>query len=257
MARYIFQHDIPTEADRMDQMSDVLDDVSRNHLRRIPVEPNWTCLEVGAGNGSLSYWLAKQVPEGKVDVTDLNPDLITGDPGPNTSVGKLDVVNDDIEEGVFDLVFLRAVLHHIPEREKAISKLIRALKPGGWLFVHEPDLHPSLVTPNETVRLFWSQFFPWAAGLGIDYTTGGQIPPMLKTLGLTNISAWGDTAIYQGGSSYALWLQLSIAEVADKLLAAGITSEDTLQQFNEASADPNCWHMSVSFVGTVAQKTGS
>ncbi|MEM6657535.1 MAG: methyltransferase [Pseudomonadota bacterium] len=257
MAKYIFHHDIPSESDRMNQMADVLDGVSRTHLGRIPVQKDWHCLEVGAGNGSLSQWLGPNLPDGIIHVTDMNPDLIADADGSNLSVRGLNVVNDQIGEAVYDLIFMRAVLHHIPEREAVLTKLIQALKPGGWIFIHEPDIHPSRSAPDEAVRLLWSQFFSWAADLGIDYNTGTRIPQMLKKRGMTNISAWGDTAVYPGGSGYALWLQLTIAEIAEKMVQAGNTTQDTLEQFNQASVDPDRWHMSFSFVGTIAMKDDS
>ncbi|MEM6658296.1 MAG: class I SAM-dependent methyltransferase [Pseudomonadota bacterium] len=254
MVKYIFHHDIPSESDRMDQMADVLDGVSRNHLRRIPIQKHWKCLEVGAGNGSLSKWLSPNLPEGNIRVTDINPDLIADVTGPNLTVHGLNVVEDDLGEEIYDLVFLRAVLHHIAEREAVLTKLIRSLKPGGWIFIHEPDMHPSRAAPDEAVRVFWSQFFSWASSLGIDYTTGTQIPQMLTERGMTNMSAWGDTAVYPGGSEYALWLQLTIAEIADKMLASENATRESLDRFNQASEDPDRWHMSVSFVGTIAMK---
>lgn len=254
MANYVFHHDIPSESGRMDQMADVLDGVSRNHLKRIPIQENWHCLEVGAGNGSLSKWLSPQLPDGKIHVTDLNPDLIADVTGPNLIAHGLNVVEDDLGEEVYDLVFLRAVLHHIPEREAVLTKLIRALKTGGWILIHEPDIHPSRAAPDEAVRILWSQYFSWALSLGIDYTTGTKIPQMLKERGMTNLSAWGDTAVYPGGSGYALWLQLTVAEVANKMLASGNSTHEALEQFDQASVDPDRWHMSFSFVGTVAMK---
>ena len=39
-------------------MSDLLDPSSEFHLLRIGVAAGWRCLEIGAGNGSLSRWLA-------------------------------------------------------------------------------------------------------------------------------------------------------------------------------------------------------
>ena len=58
MAEYVWHHDLKGEAERLRLMSDLLDPSSEFHLRRIGVGTGWRCLEVGAGNGSLSKWLA-------------------------------------------------------------------------------------------------------------------------------------------------------------------------------------------------------
>lgn len=58
MAEYVWQHDIKGEAERLRLMSHLLDSSSELHLLRTGVATGWHCLEIGAGNGSLSRWLA-------------------------------------------------------------------------------------------------------------------------------------------------------------------------------------------------------
>ena len=40
---------------------------------------------------------------------------------------------DELEPGAFDLAHERLVLCHLPERRRALERMIGALKPGGWL----------------------------------------------------------------------------------------------------------------------------
>ena len=253
MAEYIFKHNHPTESARMDLMASALDEASKNHMSRLPIRPDWACLEIGAGNGSLSQWLAPQVHKGKVTVTDLQPDLIAGITGPNIAVEKLDLT-EGLPEESHDFIFLRAVLHHLPERKEAIGTLVQALKPGGWLFVHEPDLHPINCSLPEICRPLWDGFDAWASDLGIDYSTGRRIPELLQAHGMSNITSAGHTEIYPGGSVHAEWLRVTIAEVSKSMLKAGNTSVEHLEAFDKASRDPSVWHATFSFVGTTAQR---
>jgi ubiquinone/menaquinone biosynthesis C-methylase UbiE len=72
MAEYVWQHDLAGERDRLRLMSDMLDPSSRFHLLRTGVTAGWRCLEIGAGNGSLSQWLAQRVgPAGHVIASDI------------------------------------------------------------------------------------------------------------------------------------------------------------------------------------------
>jgi tRNA A58 N-methylase Trm61 len=58
-------------------MSDLLDPSSVFHLLRIGITTGWRCLEIGAGNGSLSQWLAQRVgPAGHVIASDIRTDLV-------------------------------------------------------------------------------------------------------------------------------------------------------------------------------------
>jgi len=79
MPKYVWQHDLKGEAHRLRLMSDLLDPSSEAHLLRIGVTDGWSCLEIGAGNGSLSQWLAQRVgPAGHVIASDIHIDLIGG-----------------------------------------------------------------------------------------------------------------------------------------------------------------------------------
>ncbi len=52
---------------------------------------------------------------------------------------------DAVEEDAYDLVTARAVLHHIQSPEKAIQRMLAALKPGGVFLSIEPDMLPATV----------------------------------------------------------------------------------------------------------------
>ena len=121
-------------------------------LRATGVGPGWRCLEVGAGAGTVSAWLADIVgTSGSVLSTDV--DLrFHGEPSGNTEVRRHDITCDPLPDAEFDLVHVRAVLQHIAEREAAIDRMLAALKPGGWLVLEESDM-----------RAFEAQPLPGAA----------------------------------------------------------------------------------------------
>jgi 2-polyprenyl-3-methyl-5-hydroxy-6-metoxy-1,4-benzoquinol methylase len=159
MSGYVWQHDLNGEPDRLRLMSRLLDPSSRFHLLRTGVTEGWRCLEVGAGNGSLSQWLAQQVgPTGHVLATDLHPELLQGIAGRNLVVRAFDVVHDEPPGAPFDLVAVRALLHHLPERRGVVARMVRWLKPGGWLFVQEPDFYPTWTVEPPSQNKLWEAF---------------------------------------------------------------------------------------------------
>ena len=99
-------------------MSDLLDPSSEFHLRRIGVATGWRCLEIGAGNGSLSQWLAQRVgPTGHVIASDIHTDLMIGIADSNLEVRKFDVVHDEPPDACCD----SSATAPSPERRAALS----------------------------------------------------------------------------------------------------------------------------------------
>src|SRR3954471_12087572 len=133
MAEYVWHHDLKGEADRLRLMSDLLDPSSEFHLLRIlrtGVSTGWRCLEIGAGNGSLSQWLAQRIgPDGHVIASDIRTDLMDGIAGGNLEVRQFDVVHDEPPDAPYDLIAVRTLLHHLPERRAVVSKIVRL---PGW-----------------------------------------------------------------------------------------------------------------------------
>jgi 2-polyprenyl-3-methyl-5-hydroxy-6-metoxy-1,4-benzoquinol methylase len=255
MAKYVWQHHIDGEADRLRLMSRLLDPSSRLYLLRTGVSSGWTCLEVGAGNGSLSQWLGQQVgPGGRVVATDLHPELMAAIAGPNVEVRALDVVHEEPPGGPFDLIVIRALLHHLPERRAVVSRLVSWLKPGGWIFVHEPDFYPASTVEPPTQRAFWNSFLRWAAKQEIDYFVGRKVPAWLQELGLQDVSAEGQVALYNGGSDFARWWELGLEEIADRLKSEGGVKNETLAEFFALARDPHYWTMTLAFTACLARK---
>jgi len=258
MPAYLWQHQLAGEPERLRMMSDLLDPLSRFHLARIGVSEGWRCLEIGAGNGSLSQWLATQVGRsGKVIASDINVDLIKPLVAPNLEVRRFDVVKDEPPDAPYDLIAMRALLHHLPERRAVVSRLATWLKPGGWVMLEEPDFYPTWTVEPATQRRFWSDFVNWAAAHQIDYYVGRRIAPWLAEDGMTEIAAEGHTIVHNGGSEFARWWVSSIAEVADALQKEAGIANVVLDEFYELYQDPRYWTMSIAFTATTARRPGN
>jgi 2-polyprenyl-3-methyl-5-hydroxy-6-metoxy-1,4-benzoquinol methylase len=255
MNEYVWHHGLKGEADRLRLMSDLLDPSSEFHLLRTGVSIGWHCLEIGAGNGSLSQWLAQRVgPTGHVTASDIRTDLMEGIEGANLSVRTFDVVHDEPPDPPYDLIAIRALLHHLPERRAVVASMTRWLRPGGYLFVHEPDFYPTWTVEPPSQKLFWEQFLQWATTHQIDYYIGRKIAAWLQSEGFFNINSEGHAILYNGGSKFAQWWDLGIGEIADKLRTEGGVSRAVLDEFFALYSDPTYWTTTIAFSATTARR---
>jgi ubiquinone/menaquinone biosynthesis C-methylase UbiE len=115
-------------------------------LIRGPLGPFPEALEIGAGTGYFSLNLALAGVIGHATCTDISPGMLTTLQSNADRLGiDVDVMACDAEQlpfepESFDLVFGHAVLHHLPDLDRAFSELLRVLKPGGIVaFAGEPS----------------------------------------------------------------------------------------------------------------------
>jgi ubiquinone/menaquinone biosynthesis C-methylase UbiE len=137
MSDYVFGTTDLVDRQR-EAMQRCLDPVTRARLADLGVGPGWRCLEVGGGGGSIARWLADRVgPTGHVLATELDPGGLRC--GERLEVRQHDIVEDELPEAAFDLVHARLVLLHLPKRRQALTRMVRALRPGGHLLLGEFD----------------------------------------------------------------------------------------------------------------------
>src|SRR5262245_66684762 len=79
-------------------------------------------------------------PSGTILVTDIDPRFIEARQRyANAELRRHDIGTDPLPEQAFDLIHARLVLQHVPQRHKALARLVAALKPRGWLVIEEFD----------------------------------------------------------------------------------------------------------------------
>jgi SAM-dependent methyltransferase len=105
-------------------------------------------LEIGSGTGYFSLNLLQAGVISKATCTDISPGMVETLRGNAERLG-LDVETAvagaeelPFEDASFDLVLGHAVLHHLPDLERAFGEFDRVLRPGGTIvFAGEPSLY--------------------------------------------------------------------------------------------------------------------
>lgn len=192
------------------------------------IGPGWRCLEVGAGAGTISAWMAERVgPSGSVLSTDV--DLrFHGAPVGTTEILRHDITKDPLPEGELDLVHARAVLQHVAEREHALERMIGALRPGGWIVVEEADMRAfeaqPLPEPLGSLHRLMVQ-----AGAQQEYREpnfGTRLLRLFQEHGLVDVEARGTVETMRAGEDSGEWWFLAVEHVRDRIVGAGVVTPD-------------------------------
>jgi SAM-dependent methyltransferase len=222
---YLFDHTWEGEARRLAGVQAAFDTNTIRHLEARGIGPGWRCLEVGAGAGSMARWLSERVgPTGSVLATDISLRLLDGLELPNLEIRRHDVVNEDLPAGEFDLVHCRLVLEHLPERNKALANLVRALAPGGWLVVEDMDWSSMGVVSGRnarTVRVLTGVLSRVMKSVGYDRRFGRELPVAFGRHGLVDVGAEGLVNVMVGGSPSIDWARPSQERMRDLLFGDG------------------------------------
>jgi ubiquinone/menaquinone biosynthesis C-methylase UbiE len=229
-SEYVFDNAAAQTPARFSALSELYDENTIRHLKKIGVAHGWRCWEIGAGQGSIARWLSRQVgPSGSVLATDIDTRFLEQSTQRNLTVNRHDIVSDPLPAEHFDLIHARLVLVHLPEREEVLQQMISALKPGGWLLSEEFDSVSQVSVAEtylgETTLKSTRALRKVMVERGVDLAFGGSLAKHLHTHGLQNISAEGRMSMWFGGSQGAHLMRANFEQLREPILASGAVTE--------------------------------
>ncbi|MHB8513071.1 MAG: class I SAM-dependent methyltransferase [Actinomycetota bacterium] len=230
-------------------------------MRRLGVGIDWRCLEVGAGGGSIAEWLCDRAEH--VVAIDLDTRFVERIETSNIEVRKLDIVAEPIEEESFDLVHSRMLLEHLPARDDVLKKLVGATRPGGFIFIEDLDF-------SALGYVSWPAFPERAAELltkgtdaivgimtanGFDAGFARRLPVVLRSLGLSEVTAEENAALIYGGSDGAAFTTLSIKQLAPILAQSKAMEQGEIDELIALTENPESSWMSPPVIRAWGRKT--
>ena len=120
---------------------------------RLPLRPDACVLEIGAGSGYYSVEVARRVPDGRMELFDIQPEMLERCRRKVEAAGLANVgythgdgASLPFADGRFDVVYMVAVFGEIGDPAGCLEGIRRVLKPGGVLSISEhlpdPDFSP-------------------------------------------------------------------------------------------------------------------
>jgi len=139
----------------------------QNLVNRLPLTKTSLVLEVGSGSGFYSVAVARTVPEGKLELLDLQKEMLAKARQKMESAGLKNVgytlAQGDgripFDDGNFDVVFMVTVLGEVKGQEFLIRETNRLLRRGGTLSVSEHLPDPDFVSSGKLRQLLENNGF--------------------------------------------------------------------------------------------------
>jgi 2-polyprenyl-3-methyl-5-hydroxy-6-metoxy-1,4-benzoquinol methylase len=235
----------------------LLDPHTTQRLEQVGIRRGMRCVDVGAGAGSITRWLADQVgPDGAVVAVDLDTDWLTDlADHPAIEVHQHDINTGLPVDGPFDLIHVRLVMMHLGRRREILRRLVEALAPGGTLVVGdftgprqrvvsaptEAD-RQLFLRVQEVAHAYVAREFP------ISYTWAHQIDESMSAAGLIGLHTTEYSWIATGGDSPALLNRNYVQQLAEPLATKSGLTRQEVERYCDLMLDPRFRAWFYSFI---------
>lgn len=241
---HLLEHDSELEPELLQLLEDHADPTTIRRLRDAGLRRGWDCLEVGAGGGSIARWLSVEVgASGYVTALDVDTSLSAWLVSRNLEVVDGDVLEIDLPAQSFDLIHTRLVLMQIPERRRAVQRMISWLRPGGSLVLEELDWMAIRADPDPDRAAIFGAYQDALPTMDFEY--GRTVLDELSTGGLVDISV----DVVQGGSPRARLEQLSLLALMDHAVGAGTATVEQIDDHIAKLDDPGYRALGWAWIG--------
>ncbi|MCH0542317.1 methyltransferase domain-containing protein [Streptomyces sp. MUM 203J] len=224
---------------------------TRKIIEGLPLERPWRCLEIGAGGGSMSGWLARKADLGTVLAVDIDTShlrAVHADPVPNLTLRQADLSEADFTPGSFDLVLARAVFEHLPQPAAVLERAVNWLAPGGWLVVEDFYYLPPEDAPSTVGRTLLEGYLNRMRAQGADLWWGRRLPATLASAGLTSVSSRITPAGPGQSAVDDELIGLRLGQEGHVLVENGVVTADRLAEFVGSLGDPRKQDMTTLLV---------
>ncbi|HET9256292.1 MAG TPA: methyltransferase domain-containing protein [Pseudonocardiaceae bacterium] len=250
----ILSKDLPTERERLRLLERDSDPHTLEILQGLPVTPSWRCLDLGAGSGSIAYWLADRCRDGHVVAADIDVRFLDRARLDNVEIRQFDVGRDWFPAGSFDLIHSRSVLCHILARDTVLAQAVEWLAPGGWLVAGEPYMFAPDTSPYPPLRRFYRAVDERWVAQGSDMRWARRLPGLMAQAGLRRLEVATRSRCMGLGGAYDAFVLATIHQIGGIMVKDGNITQAELDQMVALFGDPAFADVRSVFITVSGQK---
>jgi SAM-dependent methyltransferase len=237
----------PRELERLQMLERIFDAGTQRRMLAAGLTTGWHCLEVGAGAGSIVRWLEQRVgPSGKVVALDSHPRFLRNSGSSTIEILHGDICDLDLPPATFDLVHARYVMIHIADYRRAFERMLRCVKPGGWVVIEEPDFEGArAVAGSDEARAAFGRVTEaierMFTSVGMDYALGARLPALFQQHDLSQLTVEYEGHLETGGGLIPQLMKLSAEQLRVKYVATGMVADTDIDLYCSLADDPEGW----------------
>lgn len=248
-------HHVPGEHARLTTLQAAFDPATLRVLNGLDLPIAAHCLELGAGAGSVAAWLATHRPHGHVTATDTHTEFLRFPPSAPIRVLQHDAVTDDFPPETFDLVHVRALLCHLPQREELLQRAVDWVRPGGWLVIEDLSVRAVDASPHplfQKVTHAGEQLL--ATTVGTDLRWADTLTDRFLKLGLKEVTtSTAPGTVGDHSATDAFW-KATLDQAVPALLDKGLLTRHDIEAMHALHRAPHFTDTGISLIAVQGRK---
>jgi SAM-dependent methyltransferase len=225
------------EQERLERQSNELARESEWLFDQIGVREGWRVVEIGCGPRGCLGLLSERVGatgrvigvERSAEQVERARQYVSDGHLTNVEVLEADARAVGLPERTFDLATARLVLVNVPRPEEIVAEMVRLVKPGGVVALHEPDSTAQRCDPPLAAQTRLLQLLNVYAEMnGIDRSVGLRAPRMLRELGLIEVRVNPLIHVYPPGHGRRMLLLEFVENARARILENELIAEAEL-----------------------------
>jgi SAM-dependent methyltransferase len=228
MGGYVLAHrGDDAERRRMALLDEFHSPLTISQVKATSVRPGWRCLEVGAGTGAMTTWLAEQVaPTGRVLAMDLETHWLEPLRSELIEVRQADITATTLPERSFDLVLAQMLLLHLPDPAQTCRQLLAATVPGGRLVIHDADFRPvALQDASDAEAEGVAIMAATMRAAGVHLALGPELETLLKAAGAQVEHVESKLSLGRGGEPAAVITAITLERFRHRAINSDASDE--------------------------------
>jgi len=231
------------EQERLERQANELAHDSGWLFDQIGVEAGWHVVEIGCGpRGCLDLLSARVGATGQVVGVERSAEQVQRAQqfSADSHLTNVEVIHADARDTglsgqAFDLATARLVLVNVPQPEQLVAEMVRLVRPGGFVALHEPDSTTQRCDPPHPAQTRLLQLLNTYAEInGIDRSIGLRVPRLLREAGLVDIRVNSLVHVYPPGHGRRMLLLEFVENARQRILEKKLIGEGELNELTAA-----------------------